>query len=377
MSASVAMPCQRSALVWRLGCDRRARTLDLDGGRAAGEREQDRPGDGCDTCPNGGIPTNPHAEEGDTARAALQPMARSSFALIWRSSPVGARSVNRAHSIDRKGLGLGIAAYGLWGVLPIYFKALRAVPSVDIVAHRIVWSVPILALLLSVAGAWKEAGAALRNRRAMLFLSVTALLIGGNWLLYVYAVNSGHILAGSLGYYLNPLANVAAWPDRPQGTAVSAAMGGGCTGRRRDRGPRRGRPRPAVDQPRALPELRELRPPAEDRACRRSCGTGDRDDAAGAVRCGLAGLELQLRAADLRQFFERRHADRDRRRRDDRPATSVHGGSATPALFHARHASVPRADPSVPDRRPALRGTVHDARTPLRSARSGPHWPCT
>jgi chloramphenicol-sensitive protein RarD len=116
--------------------------------------------------------------------------------------------VNRAHSIDRKGLGLGIAAYGLWGVLPIYFKALRAVPSVDIVAHRIVWSVPILALLLSVAGAWKEAGAALRNRRAMLFLSVTALLIGGNWLLYVYAVNSGHILAGSLGYYLNPLANV-------------------------------------------------------------------------------------------------------------------------------------------------------------------------
>ena len=116
--------------------------------------------------------------------------------------------MNRSHHLDRKGLGLGIAAYGLWGVLPIYFKALRAVPSVDIVAHRILWSVPILAVLLSVAGAWKEVSAALRNRRAMLFLSVTALLIGANWLLYVYAVNSGHILAGSLGYYLNPLANV-------------------------------------------------------------------------------------------------------------------------------------------------------------------------
>lgn len=116
--------------------------------------------------------------------------------------------MNRSHHLDRKGLGLGIAAYGLWGVLPIYFKALRAVPSVDIVAHRILWSVPILALLLSVAGAWKEVGAALHNRRAMLFLSVTAILIGANWLLYVYAVNSGHILAGSLGYYLNPLANV-------------------------------------------------------------------------------------------------------------------------------------------------------------------------
>lgn len=116
--------------------------------------------------------------------------------------------MNRAHGIDRKGLSLGISAYALWGVLPIYFKALRAVPSVDIVAHRIVWSVPILALLLSVAGAWNEVHSALRNRRAMLLLLVTALLIGGNWLLYVYAVNSGRILAGSLGYYLNPLANV-------------------------------------------------------------------------------------------------------------------------------------------------------------------------
>lgn len=116
--------------------------------------------------------------------------------------------MNRAHAIDRKGLSLGIAAYGLWGVLPIYFKALSAIPSTDIVAHRIVWSVPILALLLSVLGAWGEVKAALRNRRAMILLGVTALLIGGNWLLYVYAVNSGHILAGSLGYYLNPLANV-------------------------------------------------------------------------------------------------------------------------------------------------------------------------
>ena len=116
--------------------------------------------------------------------------------------------VNRAHGIDRKGLVLGISASAFWCILPIYFKALRAVPSVDIVAHRILWSVPILALLLSVAGAWEELGAALRNRRAMLLLGVTALLIGANWLLYVYAVNSGHILAGSLGYYLNPLANV-------------------------------------------------------------------------------------------------------------------------------------------------------------------------
>ena len=108
----------------------------------------------------------------------------------------------------RKGLVLGISAYGLWGVLPVYFKALRSIEDVDIVAHRIVWSVPVLAALLSFTGAWGEVRQALRNPRAMVLLSVTALLIGVNWLLYVYAVNSGHILAGSLGYYLNPLANV-------------------------------------------------------------------------------------------------------------------------------------------------------------------------
>jgi len=116
--------------------------------------------------------------------------------------------VNKPHHIDRKGLALGIAAYGLWGVLPIYFKAMRAVPSVDIVAHRILWSIPVLALLLTLVKAWSEVRAAVRKRGTMGLLVLTALLIGANWTLYVYAVNSGHILAGSLGYYLNPLANV-------------------------------------------------------------------------------------------------------------------------------------------------------------------------
>ena len=112
------------------------------------------------------------------------------------------------HGHARQGLALGISAYGLWGVLPIYFKALRSIDAFNIVAHRIVWSVPILAALLSFTGTWGEVREALRNRRAVILLTITALLIGGNWLLYVYAVNSGHILAGSLGYYLNPLANV-------------------------------------------------------------------------------------------------------------------------------------------------------------------------
>ena len=113
-----------------------------------------------------------------------------------------------AHARARAGLLFGLAAYGLWGVMPIYFKLLKAVPSIDIVAHRIVWSLIVLALLATLARAWDQIAAAVRNPRTLAMLFLTALLIGTNWLLYVYSINSGHILAGSLGYYLNPLANI-------------------------------------------------------------------------------------------------------------------------------------------------------------------------
>jgi chloramphenicol-sensitive protein RarD len=103
---------------------------------------------------------------------------------------------------------LGLTAYALWGVLPAYFKALSAVPAVDIVAHRILWSLPFLAILILVTRGWDKVRAVAARPRTLGILFVTALLIGGNWLLYVYAVTSGHILAASFGYYLNPLANV-------------------------------------------------------------------------------------------------------------------------------------------------------------------------
>ena len=108
----------------------------------------------------------------------------------------------------RAGLVYGLVAYALWGVMPIYFKQIATVASLDIVANRIIWSLLVLALLLTLARAWGQVGAALRNRRVMLTLLFTSLLVATNWLLYVYAINSGHILAGSLGYYLNPLANI-------------------------------------------------------------------------------------------------------------------------------------------------------------------------
>jgi chloramphenicol-sensitive protein RarD len=102
----------------------------------------------------------------------------------------------------------GAGAYGLWGVLPIYFKAIADVAAVDIVAHRVLWSLPFLALLLVLSRGWSQIRSAAARPRVLGVLTLTALLIGGNWLLYVYAVTSGHILAASFGYYLNPLANV-------------------------------------------------------------------------------------------------------------------------------------------------------------------------
>jgi len=111
-------------------------------------------------------------------------------------------------NVARSGFWFGLGAYGLWGVLPIYFKQLDQVGAIDIVAHRVVWSVPFLFFLLFAFGGAAELGRAIRKPRTLGFLTITAALIATNWLLYVYAVVSGYILAGSLGYYLNPLVNV-------------------------------------------------------------------------------------------------------------------------------------------------------------------------
>ena len=113
-----------------------------------------------------------------------------------------------SHASSRSGLAYGVAAYALWGVMPVYFKQIAIVPALDIVAHRILWSLIVLAILLSLSRAWNEVRTAFNQKRTMALLALTSVLIGVNWMLYVYAINSGHILAGSLGYYLNPLANI-------------------------------------------------------------------------------------------------------------------------------------------------------------------------
>ena len=108
----------------------------------------------------------------------------------------------------RAGLIYGLIAYGSWGIIPIYFKALQAVPAIDIVAHRVVWSVLVVLAFASIAKVWPAVRAAVANRRTLSILFLSALLIGSNWLLYVWAINHGHVLATSIGYYLNPLANI-------------------------------------------------------------------------------------------------------------------------------------------------------------------------
>jgi len=108
----------------------------------------------------------------------------------------------------RSGIWLGVGAYTLWGVLPAYFKLLTHVDPVELVAHRILWSLLFLAALLTLWKRWGKRGTALRTPKVVAVLAATAGLIGVNWLVYIWAVVNGHVLEGSLGYYLNPLVNI-------------------------------------------------------------------------------------------------------------------------------------------------------------------------
>ena len=111
-------------------------------------------------------------------------------------------------SINRSGLLFGLGAYLLWGVLPLYFKALVHVAPTEIVAHRILWSLVFLGALVTLWRRWPAIRAAVTTSRVLMTLILTSILIAVNWLVYIYAVVSGHVLEGSLGYYLNPLVNV-------------------------------------------------------------------------------------------------------------------------------------------------------------------------
>ncbi len=107
-----------------------------------------------------------------------------------------------------KGLWYGIAAYGCWGLFPIYWKWLHHVPAIELIAHRIIWSFVALVIVLAVMRQWRSFRVEIAKPRVLRLYVLAAVLIGINWFVYVWAVNQGYIVETSLGYFINPLLNV-------------------------------------------------------------------------------------------------------------------------------------------------------------------------
>lgn len=108
----------------------------------------------------------------------------------------------------KAGVLFALAAYGMWGFAPIYFKLLMDLPAPDILVHRIVWSVVVLIGLVAITGKFASVRAALKNNRVVQILLLSGILLAINWLLFIWAINNDHLLDASLGYYINPLINV-------------------------------------------------------------------------------------------------------------------------------------------------------------------------
>lgn len=110
---------------------------------------------------------------------------------------------------SRAGVLYGLAAYGSWGMAPIYFKSATSVaPPSEVMAHRVVWSVLLLSGLMFAFGQWGAAWIALRDPRTRRTLMFSTVLVAANWFAYIYATATNRIVEGSLGYFINPLVNI-------------------------------------------------------------------------------------------------------------------------------------------------------------------------
>jgi chloramphenicol-sensitive protein RarD len=106
-----------------------------------------------------------------------------------------------------KGILAGIGAYTLWGLFPIYWRLLENDPAIEILAHRMVWSLVFVAVILTLRREWDWLRQAMGNRRTMVVYTLAAILLSLNWYTYIWAVNSGYVVEASLGYFINPLVN--------------------------------------------------------------------------------------------------------------------------------------------------------------------------
>jgi chloramphenicol-sensitive protein RarD len=106
------------------------------------------------------------------------------------------------------GLLYAALAYALWGLFPLYFRLVSAVPSFEIVVHRCVWALVVLVVALTLMRRWQWLGKMLRQPRQLALFALSALLLSANWMVYVWAVNHDHVIDASLGYFITPLVNV-------------------------------------------------------------------------------------------------------------------------------------------------------------------------
>jgi chloramphenicol-sensitive protein RarD len=109
-------------------------------------------------------------------------------------------------SATKRGVALGASAYLVWGIVPAYWPLLQPAGSVEILAHRIAWSLVVMALITAVLGRW--AGIHRLSPRGWLMVTAASVLIAVNWGVYIHAVNTGHVVEAALGYFINPLVSV-------------------------------------------------------------------------------------------------------------------------------------------------------------------------
>src|SRR3954454_6416846 len=112
------------------------------------------------------------------------------------------------NSDARRGVLYGIGAYGLWGIFPLYFRLLERSGPVEVVVHRVLWSLLVCLAIVAAVRGWTELRAVLAVPRHVVTLGIGAVLLAVNWGVYIYAVNSGQVVEASLGYYINPLVTV-------------------------------------------------------------------------------------------------------------------------------------------------------------------------
>lgn len=110
--------------------------------------------------------------------------------------------------LDRAGLAFAFGAYGLWGFLPVYFPLLEPASPLEIVAHRVVWTLLFCLVVVTATRAWGELRTVLRSGRTVVYLAIASALLAVNWLTFVFAVLTGHTVDASLGYYINPIVTV-------------------------------------------------------------------------------------------------------------------------------------------------------------------------